>query len=1653
MKISKTLTHFLFRKKGWQYTLIVLLIFAFTIGKAQTVTVGTGTLTDTHCPIYSYYGYNYSQTIYLASELTSAGATGPSFISSISYYYNTPSTPETTWDHWDIYMKNSSKSLFSTTNDWDNGLAQVFSGTINIPATGGQWITINLDTPFFWDGTSNLVIGVNENSPGYSGSPGAEFQVTTLGSSTDYRTLLYYEDPNNPNPLAPPTANYSINSFANTKFDLTPAAICVGTPNNGFAISSNTLVCANTSFNLGLTNGTLATGLTYQWQSSPNGTIWTNLGSSQGQHLYSVPSITATTYYQCVTTCSASALSATSTPIVINLNPLINCYCLPSYALDCTADKISDFSIANVIFQPSNCDLNGYSDSTSSAFTVINLTAGNTYSLQANIANSGNGGNMAAGAWIDFNQNATFEPSEFIYLGFGGTQIYSNTFNVPITVPSASVRMRIKLDATYADASTQLDPCINNNGNFYGQILDYKVNLTAAPACSGTPNAGNATSTATAVCQNQSFTLDLTNNSVASSISYQWQSSTDNVIWSNLGVVQNTIPYSISTQSVTTYYRCITTCTISALSGTSTPIMVTQNAVTACYCTPQSVSCSIGGITTVLFETLNDAPVCNGTTGYTDNSTLTPVPLNANQSYTISLDINSQSGTGYVGLWIDYNQDGIFDANEYTHAGSTNIGNLTPTINVPFTAIGGTTRMRLRLESSWGYTPTLFPCTNSNSDGQVIDYNVVITPVSPCAGAPNAGDATSSVSSICENIPFTLNLTNNDIVGNMSYQWQSSTDNVNWTNLGSSQAYVPYSILSQSITSYYRCLTTCTTSALTSTSTVWTMTQNPVTACYCIPEPSDCSGSEVINLVTFATMTNTSTCGTDGYSDYTGTIPSATVSAGQSYTLTAVLGSMFSQHVYVWIDYNQNGIFDSSEYTDLGFNNGNDTIQNNIYIPITAFTGNTRMRVRNYYDGMTLYSSDACISPSGGLRALMPILGSGETEDYLVTILPPDCSVINFPPTVTVSGNLDICPGNSTTLDLTNPLPVATGITYQWKVFNGSSYVNEGTASSSSSLIASPAANTPYYCEILCNGTPVKNTDTVFVKVQTITTSPVTTSVTCNGLCNGNATINASSFGVTLTYAWTSGVSTSDVASNLCAGLYTVTITNPTGCVVTETVSITEPTVLAATLSQTNISCYGLTDGIATATVTGGTSPLNFSWLPTGGTAFTANNLSAGNYTFNVIDGNGCTLNQTITITSPGIFSASINANNSSICEQLEDTISSTIVGGTAPYSYNWIELPSTTVSTNPNYEYVTSVGTHSYILSVTDINGCMANSNTVSIIVNPSSNFSGNVTTFGSVPVAGRVVLYKYLPFYTKFDSVAGQNIGAAGDFLFTSFTSGTYIIKAIPTATNMQIAYGAELGDTAVAWKDAKQINHGCAVNDVQDIFVKPLTILTNTTTIFGSLSGEIREGDGFGQRMGNFGAKPAAPGTPIGGIIVKGGKNPGGQMFVQTVTTGTAGPGAPGTYTLAGLPPNGPGESYFILVDIPGLDTNNTYHRIIDLTNNNYQGLDFVVDSAKINPIPFDVVSVNDISAIENEIKVFPNPASNNISIHYNLKANALVKIELFDMLGKSVKMLLPETQQNMETHKKTWQIDDVTAGLYFIKMTINGMESTIKLSVTH
>ena len=168
-----------------------------------TISIGTGTAaTAQSLPVYTYYYYTYSQQIVKASEFAAGeGVAGP--ISKIRYYLSTAETPLANWNNWTVYMGHTSKTAFASTSDWEPvaNLQQVFTGTVTQVA--GQWMEITFSTPFIYDGTSNIIVAVDENSSGYTDS----FISTYFGSYTAAaNTGIYYaSDTVNPDPASPPT--------------------------------------------------------------------------------------------------------------------------------------------------------------------------------------------------------------------------------------------------------------------------------------------------------------------------------------------------------------------------------------------------------------------------------------------------------------------------------------------------------------------------------------------------------------------------------------------------------------------------------------------------------------------------------------------------------------------------------------------------------------------------------------------------------------------------------------------------------------------------------------------------------------------------------------------------------------------------------------------------------------------------------------------------------------------------------------------------------------------------------------------------------------------------------------------------------------------------------------------------------------------------------------------------------------------------------------------------------------------------------------------------------------------------------------------------------------------------------------------------------
>jgi subtilisin-like proprotein convertase family protein len=270
---------------------------------------------------------------------------------------------------------------------------------------------------------------------------------------------------------------------------------------------------------------------------------------------------------------------------------------------------------------------------------------------------------------------------------------------------------------------------------FIGSITFSNV---ATTPCAGTPAPGNTVSTVSTVCGGTSFTLSLQNPTPGSGVSYQWQSSaTAAGPYTNIaGATSTTLT---TTQSAATYYHCVVTCSTNP-PGTSSNLLVALTPASGCYCTPASTTCTLDDqITNVTFGGINNSSTCS-TNGYGNYTSLTPGVAVTGAPNPISVSVGP-GGTEYVGVWIDYNQNGTFETTEFTLIGSGNGTTITGSIVVPATALTGTTRMRLRVQYNTAVTGA-DACTQPSIYGEVEDYNVTLSACTPVTISTNPTDKT-----------------------------------------------------------------------------------------------------------------------------------------------------------------------------------------------------------------------------------------------------------------------------------------------------------------------------------------------------------------------------------------------------------------------------------------------------------------------------------------------------------------------------------------------------------------------------------------------------------------------------------------------------------------------------------------------------------------------------------------------------------------------------------------------------------------------------------------------------------------------------------------------------------------------------------------------
>lgn len=201
---------------------------------------------------------------------------------------------------------------------------------------------------------------------------------------------------------------------------------------------------------------------------------------------------------------------------------------------------------------------------------------------------------------------------------------------------------------------------------------------------------------------------------------------------------------------------------------------------------------------------------------------------------------------------------------------------------------------------------------------------------------------------------------------------------------------------------------------------------------------------------------------------------------------------------------------------------------------------------------------------------------------------------------------------------------------------------------------------------------------------------------------DGTATLSISNGTAPYTYAWSNG-DTNSIVDSLLPGNYTVDVIDTLGCnmLVPFTIDSVDCSNFAVQISSTNETAYQLNNGTALASSTGGISPYTYTWS-TGSNLQSINNLSAGNYSLNVVDGIGCPQTNSLTISAYdcGDIVVDVNTVNESCLGKGNGLLLiSSIQNGIAPYNVVWGTGITGTVNNN-----LTS-GT--YTLQITDLKNC----------------------------------------------------------------------------------------------------------------------------------------------------------------------------------------------------------------------------------------------------------------------------------------------------------------------------------------------------------
>ena len=599
-------------------------------------------------------------------------------------------------------------------------------------------------------------------------------------------------------------------------------------------------------------------------------------------------------------------------------------------------------------------------------------------------------------------------------------------------------------------------------------------------------------------------------------------------------------------------------------------------------------------------------------------------------------------------------------------------------------------------------------CNTNGSDQVIVTVSPVIATNTITCSSPSTGCSPLNPGNIVGSTPTGGN-------GTYAYQWQSSVDNVVWTNISGATS-ISYDPPAVTTTTYFQRIVTsggCSSSSSVCTYVVGTdITNNTITA----PSPQSFCGSGNPGNIVGSVPTGGGSSGSFTYQWQSSTdqitwtnITSGNGGTGQSYDPPSLSQTTYYRRIAL-----RNNCSAETSSTVVITINPNPTPVITANSPLSLCSGATPP------DNVTLSTAAQTgnvylWSPGGATTSNIFVTTAG---NYTVQVTNANGCVgtsaaavvtVTSPPTLTCSSTNVLCKGALTGTASVSATGGATPYTYLWS--------NGGTTSTISNL---PAGT--YSVIVNQNGCSATCSRTITEPVTALSGSiTAQTNILCFGNSTGSVTVQAAGGTANYKYkidagAYGTATAGSNTFSGLSAGSHTVTIQDANLCTITVPVTIATTAALSINnISQTNTICFGTNTGSVTVQGVGGT--LNYQYKIDAGSYGTATegsntfgNLSPGAHTVTILDANNCSTTLVVTITAPASpLSASLVSTVNAACQNVcNGSATATATGGQSPYSYLW--------SNNATGASVNNLCAGTYSVIVTDSRGCK---DTVDVLIN----------------------------------------------------------------------------------------------------------------------------------------------------------------------------------------------------------------------------------------------------------------------------------------------------------------------------------------------